>query len=190
MDGDTVARLAYLMILLVAVGGWVIVEYRNRMGLALRTAMAWVLIFVGVMAGYGLWSDLRSDVQRQAVMVDGQMEIPRAPDGHYYVTLDVSGTPVNFLVDTGASNVVLSQEDARSVGIDTGALVYLGEAETANGPVRTSRVKLADVSLGPWRDEVLPAWVSDGQMPGSLLGMDYLGRFYIELAGDTMILRR
>ncbi len=70
------------------------------------------------------------------------------------------------------------------------ALAYIGVAETANGMVRTSRVRLQDVALGPWRDEVLPAWVSDGQMPGSLLGMDYLGRFHIQLAGDTMVLRR
>ncbi len=80
--------------------------------------------------------------------------------------------------------------DAQSLGIDTETLVYLGEAQTANGVVRTSRVKLTDVSLGPWSDAVLPAWVNDGEMDGSLLGMDYLGRFHIEFAGDRMLLRR
>ena len=61
MNGDDLGRLAYLGLLLTAVGGWVIVEYRQRLGQALRVAMAWGLIFVGLMAGYGLWNDLRRD---------------------------------------------------------------------------------------------------------------------------------
>jgi aspartyl protease family protein len=190
MDGDSLGQLAYLIILLCAVGGWVIVEYRNRFGQALRTSLAWALIFVGVAAAYGLWSDLRSDVQRQAMMVGDQMEVPRSPDGHFYLSLDISGQSVEFMIDTGATNVVLSQTDARRLGIDPASLVYIGEARTANGTVRTSRVKLTDVTLGPWSDPVVSAWVSDGQMDRSLLGMDYLDRFHIEIAGDRLLLRR
>ena len=62
MDGETLARVGYLAIILVALGGWVLVEFRQRMGQALRMALAWGLIFVGVMAGYGLWSDIRRDI--------------------------------------------------------------------------------------------------------------------------------
>ena len=62
MDEFEFGRLAYLMILLAAVGGWVMVEYRGRMGFALRSALAWGLIFLGVLAGYGLWSDIRQTV--------------------------------------------------------------------------------------------------------------------------------
>ena len=190
MDSENFARLIYLGLLLAAVGGWVLVEYRGRLGVALRTAMAWGLIFVGVMAGYGLWTDMRSDVRRQAVMVGDAMEVPRAPDGHYYLTLVINGTPVEFMVDTGATNVVLSRRDAERLGIDPASLVYLGEAQTANGIVRTARVKLTDVVLGPWEDKALAAWVNDGEMDGSLLGMDYLGQFHLELAADRMLLRR
>ena len=190
MNSDTYAQLIYLVLLLAAVGGWVLVEYRGRLGAALRTGLAWGLIFIGVMAGYGLWTDMRSDVRRQAVMVGEAMEVPRAPDGHYYLTLTVSGTPVEFMVDTGATNVVLSRRDAERLGIDPASLVYLGQAQTANGIVRTARVKLNDVQLGTWQDETLAAWVNDGEMDGSLLGMDYLGKFHIELAADRLLLRR
>ena len=190
MNSDTYAQLIYLVLLLAAVGGWVLVEYRGRLGAALRTGLAWGLIFIGVMAGYGLWTDMRSDVRRQAVMVGEAMEVPRAPDGHYYLTLTVSGTPVEFMVDTGATNVVLSRRDAERLGIDPASLVYLGQAQTANGIVRTARVKLNDVQLGSWQDETLAAWVNDGEMDGSLLGMDYLGKFHIELAADRLLLRR
>ncbi len=191
MDGIEFGRVAYLVLLLVAVGGWVIVEYRGRMGFALRTAMAWGLIFLGVMAGYGLWNDIRrTALPAQATITDGRLEIPRASDGHYHLTLDIGGTPVRFLVDTGATNVVLSQDDARRLGIDPATLTYLGQARTANGVVRTARVGLTDVRLGDFRDERVAAYVTDGDMEGSLLGMDYLRRFRIEIADGRMVLTR
>ena len=191
MDGDTIARMAYLGLLLAAVGGWVIVEYRQRLGLALRAAAAWGLIFVGAVAGYGLWSDIRTDIgPAQMTVSEGKVELPRAPDGHYYATLTLNGTELRFMADTGATNMVLSQQDARRIGLDPATLIYLAEAQTANGTVRTARVALDSVELGPFRDAPFQAWVTDGEMEGSLLGMDYLGLFRIEIAGDRMILTR
>ncbi|THD82971.1 TIGR02281 family clan AA aspartic protease [Aliigemmobacter aestuarii] len=191
MDEFDIGRLAYLLILLVAVGGWVMVEYRGRIGFALRSAMAWGLIFLGVLAGYGLWSDIsRTVMPMQQVRQDGSIEVPRGSDGHYHLTLTIDGTEIPFLVDTGATNVVLSQADARRLGIDPETLPYMGLAETANGTVRTAAVTLSDVALPPFHDPSLRAYVTDGQMDGSLLGMDYLGRFRIEIAGDRMILTR
>lgn len=191
MDADTIAQLIYLGLLLAAVGGWVMVEYRKQMGAALRTALAWGLIFVGVMAGYGLWSDIsRNMTSTQAVTEGGTIEIPRSPDGHYYVTLDINGETVLFMADTGATNMVLSTDDARRLGIDPESLLYMGEAMTANGVVRTARVTLPEVTLGPFTDTDFPAWVNEGDMDGSLLGMEYLGQFRVEIAGDRMVLSR
>jgi aspartyl protease family protein len=191
MDGETLARLGYLALLLAAVGGWVIVEYRGRMGQALRTAMAWGLIFLGVMAGYGLWQDVQTDIApRQTVMESGEIRVPRAEDGHYYLTLQINGASVQFMADTGASNVVLTTQDARRLGIDPDALMYLGEARTANGTVRTARVTLPEVSLGDYADQNINAWVNEGELDISLLGMDYLGRYRIEIDRGEMILRR
>lgn len=191
MDNDTFARLAYLVLLLLAVGGWVFAEYRGRMGFALRTALAWGMIFVGIAAGYGLWTDLRHDIApRQMVSDTGTITVPRSPDGHYYVTLTVNGEDLRFMADTGATNMVLSQADARRLGIDPESLNYIGEAMTANGTVRTARVRLPEVALGPFRDNDVAAWVTEGEMDISLLGMDYLRTFRVELAGDEMILTR
>lgn len=191
MDSETTGRLLYLVLLLAAVGGWIIVEYRKRMGEALRTAAAWGLIFIGVMAGYGLWNDVRTDIAPQQMVSEaGTIEVPRAEDGHYYLTLDINGTPVQFLADTGATNMVLSDRDARRVGIDPEALVYIGTAQTANGTVRTARVTLPSVALGPYQDDDFTAWVNQGEMSGSLLGMEYLSLYRVEIAEDMMILRR
>ncbi|MEZ5913821.1 MAG: TIGR02281 family clan AA aspartic protease [Paracoccaceae bacterium] len=192
LDGDQIGRLLYLVLLLAAIGGYLMVEARGRMGPALRAAAAWGLIFLGVIAGYGLWSDIRRQVlPMQQSQSDGSVEVPRAADGHYYLTLEIAGTPVRFVVDTGATDVVLSQEDARRIGIDPEALDYLGSATTANGVVRTASVRLSDVRLGPIRDDSLRASVNAGELDGSLLGMSYLQRFSrIEIAGDRLVLTR
>jgi aspartyl protease family protein len=191
MDGEDFGRLAYLGILIVAVGGYLLVEFRGRFGQLARGMISWGLIIVGLMAGYGLWQDMGGQISpRQSVAVGGEITLPRARDGHYYITLDIDGTPLEFMVDTGATNVVLSRGDAQTLGIDPGGLVYLGTAQTANGTVRTARVILENVTLGQFADASLAAYVNDGDMDGSLLGMDYLGRYRIEIAGDQMILRR
>lgn len=191
MDGETLARVGYLAIILVAVGGWALVEFRQRMGQALRMAMAWGLIFVGIVAGYGLWNDIRRDVMPvQVVTADGVIEVPRAPDGHYYLTLRINGTPIRFMVDTGASGMVLGDGDAKRLGIEPESLMFLGQANTANGVVRTARVTLSEVELGPFRNQNFRAFVTEGELAQSLLGMDYLGQFRMEFAGNRLILRQ
>jgi aspartyl protease family protein len=191
MDSETWGRLAYLIVLLALVGSWVVVEYRNRLGAAMRTLLAWGLIFLAVMVGYALWSDMRTQIApAQSVTATGTLEIPRAPDGHYYPVVQVNGTPITFLADTGASSIVLGSGDAARLGIETAGLVYLGRAETANGTVRTARVTLDSLSLGPFQDTAVDAFVTDGDMEGSLLGMDYLGLFRVEIDRDRMILSR
>lgn len=191
MDGETLARVGYLAIILVALGGWALVEFRQRMGQALRMGMAWGLIFVGIAAGYGLWTDIRQDAMPiQTLARDGAIEVDRAADGHYYLTLTINGTSVPFMVDTGASGMVLSLQDAERLGIDPASLNFLGEAQTANGVVRTATVTLPVVELGPFRTEGFRAFVNGGEMDGSLLGMDYLGQFHMEFRNGRLILRQ
>ena len=126
----------------------------------------------------------------QTVSESGVIEVPRAEDGHYYLTLSIDGTAVEFLADTGASTVVLSDSDARRLGIDPDSLAYLGEADTANGVVQTAEVSLKDVKLGQFQDAKIRASVTKGAMEGSLLGMSYLGLYRIEIDQDKMILSR
>lgn len=190
MGSDDLPRLVYLGLILAALGGWVIVEFRQRMGQALRMALAWGLIFLAAVAGYGLWRDVRRDMTAMSEGEGGQVELKRMADGHYYVTLQINGTDVYFMIDTGASGMVLTMEDARRLGFDPDALAFVGEASTANGIVRTARITLPRVELGPYLDTDFRAYVNEGELFESLLGMDYLGQFRIELEGDRMILQR
>lgn len=193
MTGDQIGQLTYLALLGGAIAFWLLLRNRTRLGQMAQYAAVWGLIFLGAIAAVGLWGDIRQTVApRQNVMADeGRIAVPRAPDGHYYLTLDVNGVPVRFVVDTGASQVVLTREDAQRVGIDTGELAYLGRAMTANGEVRTAPVRLESIGTGPIRDDGFNAWVNSGEMPESLLGMSYLQRFdSIQIADGQLLLTR
>lgn len=192
MSGDELARFIYLGMLGLAVGGWYVTQNRVSLGKNAQFAAIWGLIFVGVIAAVGLWEDVRRDtLMRQYVSNDGTIEIPRADDGHFYARLYLDGVPVEFTIDTGASQVVLTREDARRVGLDPDNLAYLGQAFTANGPVRTASARVDTFTFEGLVDQRVEVWVNDGAMPGSLLGMSYLNRFSkIEIAGGMMRLLR
>lgn len=186
------AHLTYLVILGSVLVLWFVVQNRDSIGKLMQQALIWVLIFVGAIAVVGLWDDIRQTVRpMQSVVSEERIELPRAPDGHYYLTAQVNGEPIRFVVDTGASQIVLGQSDAERIGIDTGRLAYLGRAYTANGEVRTAAVRLKSVEVGPVRHEDVRAVVNEGEMTGSLLGMSYLQRFSsIEITGGKLVLTR
>lgn len=183
-------QVVYLSVLLLALTGWLFAEYRGRLGAAMRTLMAWGMIFLGVAALYGMWGDLRHDIRPVQMASAGALTIPRAADGHYYPRLRIGGHEITFMADTGASGVTLSPQDARTLGIPVDALPFVGQAMTANGIVATAAVRLQDVTMGPFHDAEIPAQVNKAEMGVSLLGMDYLGRFSITLADDEMVLKR
>ena len=195
MSGDEISRIMYLTILGGALLAYVLLANRTNIGQAVRHFLLWGLIILGVAAGYGLWEDTFATRTQAVVTGDGQVSIPRARDGHYYLTLEVNGVPVRFVVDTGATDLVLSQRDAAATGLDPDSLAYLGQARTANGVVAIARVTLDEVVLseGDLRiaDRRVPAFVNQGELDTSLLGMGYLERFArIEIASGRLILTR
>lgn len=192
MEGFDLPRLVYLLILGSVLVLWFVVQGRQSLGKLVQYGAAWGLIFLGAIAVVGLWQDIRQTVRpTQSVVSEGRVELPRAPDGHYYVTAEVNGAMVRFVVDTGASQIVLSRRDADRAGIDSGALIYTGRAQTANGTVRTAPVRLNRLAIGPIEDRDVRAVVNEGAMDGSLLGMDYLRRFSsLKITGERLVLTR
>jgi aspartyl protease family protein len=191
-DIDT-GQLIYLILLGAMVAGWFFMQTRQGLNRTLQYAAVWGMIFIGGAAAVGLWQDISHDASRPQFSQSqaGQIVVPRARDGHYYLQLRINDAPVRFVVDTGATEMVLTQADAARVGLDLAALNYLGRANTANGEVRTAFVKLDSVSLGDVTDRGVSAVVNEGEMNGSLLGMGYLQRWgRIEIAGGELILTR
>ena len=190
--GDNFARLAYLVLLLIAVGGFLLVELRERPGKTLRMAAAWGMIFLGAIALSGLWPDIRNAIAPEARMLEGgRIEVPIGNDGHYHLTAEVNGTAIRFVIDTGASSIALGPRDAERIGIDPENLAYIGEAQTANGTVETAPVNLDSVTIGDIRDESVPAVVLRADLEQSLMGMSYLSRFArVSIEGNRLILER
>lgn len=122
------------------------------------------------------------------VSVSGELVIPRARDGHFYARGQVHGQPVTFLVDTGASLVVVSQEFARTAGMAAGEATTF---RTASGELQGRIVKGVTVSVGPASVSGTRVGVGlVGPDPSvALLGQSFLSRFEIVLSGDNMVLR-
>lgn len=193
MNGDDFGQLIYLVLLGSVIAAYYLVSQRGNLGATARNAALWVFIFIGMIVVYGVWNDVRDTVlQTQQIEEGGErIELARQVDSHFYLTLDVGDVPVEFVVDTGATDVVLSLQDARRVGIDPETLIFSGRAQTANGEVRTARVRLEDVSLSGYDEGTLRASVNEGDLGTSLLGMSYLQRFdRIEISGNRLILER
>ena len=106
-----------------------------------------------------------------------EIRVPQAGDGHYWLTLDVNGMPVRFVVDTGASHISLSYKDAETVGIDPAGLDYDRIFRTANGQTRKALVRLDHVGVDTIQFANLTASVSQpGHLEVSLLGMNFLSK--------------
>jgi aspartyl protease family protein len=114
----------------------------------------------------------------------------RADDGHFYVDADVNGARIRFLVDTGATFVALSPDDARSVGLRIFESDYTARTTTANGVTRVAPVVLRQVELDQLQLLDVRAVVLEKPMPVSLLGMSFLSRLQgYETRADELVLR-
>lgn len=189
---DQITRLVYLLILGTVLVSYAMVSMRGQLGAFLRHAILWALLITGVAAGYGLWEG--AQYSTAAVQTpDGEgIVLRRGMDGQYHLTLELtgpSGQPydVRFIVDTGASEMVLTQADAAKLGYGPQNLQYLGTARTANGVTRTAQVTLDRVALGAHASDRVRALVNEGELHASLLGMGYLERFSrIEIMRDRL----
>ena len=111
-----------------------------------------------------------------SALARGSGAVAKGPDGHFWADAEVNGKPVHFLVDTGATAVALTPEDAERLGFKAKDLEYGYDVTTAGGGTRAAAVTLASVSINGARlDNVQALVVSDG-LDVSLLGMSYLGR--------------
>lgn len=128
---------------------------------------------------------------RGTEIAPGMMRFSADNSGQFAIDATVNGVAVHFLMDTGASGIALSQRDARRLGFDPKDLKFTGQFSTANGRVRAAPVTLDSIDVGPWSAVAVPAWVNEGDLDQSLLGMSYLSTLgRIEIRGDTLILER
>jgi aspartyl protease family protein len=123
-----------------------------------------------------------------ANLQEGAVQLQRQENGHFYADVELNGTPVHMLVDTGATAIALSRDDARKAGIATSIGMNDVIGQGADGSVHGEFVAIDRVSLGRTTAEHMPAMVlNSGEQ--SLLGQQFLQKFTsVEIHGDTMTL--
>ncbi len=178
-------------------------SFRRLSGTALarnlRYAALWGVIFVVLAGGYSYRNEVKTISQRimgdllpgyGGVTGPNEVTYTRAEDGHFYIDAESAQTPIRFLVDTGASLIVLSPGDAQRLGFDLTRVRFDRVFQTANGMVRGASAVLNELWLGDRVIRNVPVSINEAPMSNSLLGMAFLEQLEsFEVRGDRLVLR-
>ena len=186
ITGSEVPSLAKLLLILLFLSLILFSFRKQSIRTTVRNALVWSIIFVCLAMSYTFRHDVTNTFNRVLaefipgyiwVKDNGTISVSVAEDGHYYLTGAIQGEKVTFLVDTGASDIVLNHRDARKIGIDVEKLRFTQVYQTANGRVRGAPYLLEDMQIGSF--EFFEVWVSinETEMGTSLLGMSFLSQF-------------
>ncbi len=127
---------------------------------------------------------------KPASVRDGRVELTSDRRGHFVVEAQINGRSIEVMVDTGATTVAMSFEDAERAGIYVGPADFTQAASTANGMSRIAPVKIDSISIGGITvHDVRGAVVERGKLSGTLLGMTFLSRLSrAELSRGKLVL--
>lgn len=131
----------------------------------------------------------RSDADEDKAAWANEVALKRERDGHFYADVSVDGRSINMLVDTGASVIALTGEDANALGLFWEESEVATVAQGANGPVKGVNVTLPRVSLGGFEASNVRALIVPEGLGISLLGQSFLASVNkVEIAGDRMVM--
>ena len=132
-----------------------------------------------------------SSTDTDYVSADGsELVIEADAWGHFQVDAEIGGREIGFLVDTGASLVALSEEDADTIGYAVHQLDYSGRVITANGIARVAPIMIDEITVGDHIISNVQGVVIEGHTGKSLLGMTYLRKLAgFEVKNNRLILR-
>jgi aspartyl protease family protein len=197
-DFDRV-RLIWLVTILALASSSLIVARRFRMGETLRNIAIWAGLIAALVLGFTYQDELRGVAERvrsellpgsPATLEPGELVLVEGVDGHFHVDGEANGTPVRFLIDTGASDTVLSPMDAERLGVNLGGLDFSRVYATANGDGRGAPFRLMDLAIGPIVLSEVAVSINETPMSESLLGMSFLRRLKsFEVQGRRLYLR-
>jgi aspartyl protease family protein len=191
--------LAYKILILVFLGGAVLTMFRERFSQAITAALLWVVVGLVLVVAYSYRFELHEVADRVlVVLVPGHVvshgrsvEIGRGNGGDFAVAAQINGARVAMVLDTGASSVVLTRDDAKAAGLPLEVLNYTVNIDTANGRARAAPVTLDRIAIGGLVERSVEALVAQpGQLKMSLLGMSFLNRLQSwQVSGDRLVVQ-
>ena len=199
LSADQFGSLAYKIALLVFVTAAVMTLFRERFVQAITAGLIWVIVGLVLVIGYSYRYELSAITDRvEAELIPGHVishgrmvEVARTNAGNFAIAALINGSSVHMVLDTGASSVVLTQEDARIAGLPLDLLDYSVNIDTANGRTRAAPVTLDRLAVGTLEEKSVEALVvQPGQLKTSLLGMSFLNRLQSwQVNGDRLVLK-
>ena len=203
LDGDDAMRMLYYSMWGALVGGGILASQRNW-GEAARNLGIWILIAVVLSAVYVFRTDAQNFASRlTAGLIPGRAAVSTdqsgfktailymGQNGHYQAEATVNGVTVPMMVDTGATTIALSFEDAERIGLNPDGMDFAYTVMTANGPARSAYVTLPEIEVAGIKRTNIRAGVAErGKLGESLLGMNFLSSLTsFTIAGDEMKLQ-
>jgi aspartyl protease family protein len=198
LSADVFGSLAYKLAILAFLGAAVLTMFRERFTQAVTAALLWVVVGLVLVIGYSYRFELGNVADRvMAELIPGHVishgrtvEVARTNAGDFDVSTRVNGVRIPMVLDTGASSVVLTQQDAKAAGLPLEVLNYTVSIDTANGRTRAAQVTLDRLAVGGLEERSVEALiVQPGQLRTSLLGMSFLNRLQSwQVSGDRLIM--
>lgn len=199
LSGTDKARVWYDFGFLALISSGLVYASRSRLRQAARHGLIWIGVAVVLVLGYTFRDDLLGVVLRvRSELIPGfavetaprSLVVSQSDDGNFYVMGKVNGAPVRFLLDTGASDIVLSPGDAQRLGIDLTALDFDRAYETANGVGHGAAFTLDHLAVGPIALTQVPVSINQAPIGSSLLGMTFFRHLdAFEIRGRRLFLR-
>jgi aspartyl protease family protein len=187
LDSDTVVPILVFCLLLAWYLPAVVGKYRGRSSHALRHVAIWLGLIVVLVGGYAFRPELMFVKDRMAAVLlpgraidkgGGTIIInKRSDENHFSIASYVNNQNTSFLLDTGASAVVLTYDTAQRLGLLANEDSYTQTVSTANGltkvaPIRINQLRIASIVL----EDVKASVARQGELDENLLGMSFLSR--------------
>ena len=199
IDHSQIANLIYLSLLLILLISGILFRGRIKISELLMQVIGWLAIIVVILIAYSFRFELFKAKDRVYAELFPSQVVSNSPnqvsvmisdDGHFYIDILLDQKSVRFMIDTGASDLVLNAQDAKKVGIDVKKLSSFRKYQTANGEIISGITKIKVVEISPTiKLYDVAASVSSADMGRSLLGMSFLKKFKkYEFYQDRLVL--
>lgn len=193
------AYVIQAIVLVALLSAGVVFARRVNLKETVRNIAIWLAIAAVLIVGLSFRNEIETVAFRvRSELVPGyalesgehEMVLTESSGGNFFIYGEANGVRVRFLIDTGASDTVLSPSDATNLGIDVASLDFSRVYQTANGMGRGAPYTLESLSVGPIAISPMPVSVNEAEMNSSLLGMTFLRRLRsFEIQGRRLILR-
>ena len=198
MENNDLSQIVYLVILILIMSYGMINRKEMSLKKIVKYFLIWSLIGLIIIALYAYRFEFNNFKERISGEINptsaqlnqqGQLIINISDDSHFYVKILINKKPILFMVDTGASDIVLNLQDAIKIGVNPKNLIFNRQFQTANGRVLGASIILKEVEISGIKFRDVKASVTNGEMGVNLLGMSFLRRFgKYEFYQDRLIL--